>query len=578
MAKRSPGLVPELRETLVFLAKTPFSSATDYSILTQRAQRTASNSLRRLLTQGLVDCHTYATSSLSWQKLYWITTRGLRTAVQEGFISDDESRQSAAITQSLSGRVETAAVITRVATDLVTPFDTSGEIVHAPARYPYNALIRVGRGWAAVFRQSYAESRDSLRRRIVQYRGDPRFALILAPTVSDRRAIEHHLWRGHQIDACMTFEGMLGAVHDGLTSWYRPGYGFINESAIVGLFPTSKPELPRVRGRTSPLRSIRRGFQYGTPVKRLLKSLVDWPLVRKYDLIKLLQMDGPSLSRAVSKAGDLVQSRKGFLQRDGDTVRLCLSPEGIEFVARRDLVKPSELLDKLSLEEDRNYAVPYRGSRIRQWVRQSLHDDHVASVTGDIVRSFAPEWNRYDIIPSPRSAVVVRAGNSVRGTHASNLIDEWRRHTVDRPRRRLRENRPVSFRPDAFVLLQGDTPHPLWILLEVERGARVPAALERRLETYLVHSLLRPDERSARIVPLWVFEDAAVETTVRYMVRDWCNKTRRRPFIATSNVDLIRDQGALGRAWNIGGERMHRTVLHEVIDRLDPPLHPMGLL
>ena len=581
MAKRTRRLGPTMGDTLVFLAKTPFSSATDISVLTGEVRRQVAGRLDRLRKRGMVDCRTHATASLTWQKLHWVTTRGLRAAVRQGLMSEDEANRSAAITQSLSGRVDAAAVITRVATDMVNPFDTTGEIVHAPVRHPYDALIRVGRGWAAVFRQSLAQSRASLRKRIDDYTGDPGFTLILTPTVTDRRAIEDYVIRRGRTEVCVTAEGLigasvLGASVLGATSWVIPGQAFIGIDRIVGLLPTCEPDVPNVRGRASPLRSIPRGFRYKTRVTRLLNALVDWPLVRKDDIMGILRFDGTELSRAVSQAGGLVESRRGFLRRDGDAVRLCLSPDGIKYVAGRDLVKGIDLLAALSLEEDPAYSTPYRGSRIRQWVRQSLHDDYVAATTGDIVRSVEPEWERYDVIPSPRSAMVLRPGNRRQAMVAAHHVSLWRQHTGNRPPRSLTENSSISFRPDAVVLLERDIGHPLYLLLEVERSARTPAALERRLEPYLIHSLLRPDESTVQFAPLWVFDSVVTEWSVWILMKKWREKSGRQHFIATSNVDLIREKGALGRVWRTQGRYIGLSTLDEAIESLDPPLDWRG--
>ena len=566
-------LGPKMGETLVFLARMSFSSATDLAILRNEAIRTTAGRLGRLLKLRMVDCCRHGTTSQSWQNRYWVTTRGLRTAVQQGFISEAEANRSAAITQSLSGRVDAAAAINRVATDLLLDSDTDGEIIHAPVRHPYDALIRVGPSWAALFRQSHTQSRASLRERIDRHVGDPKFALILTPTIVDRIAIGDHLARNGKIGACMSTEGVVGSVPDGATSWFRPGGDHIMDQRIPGLFNVCNPQIPYVRGRASPLRSISRGFQHRTDVTRLLNSLVEWPLIRSNDLMNILGTDRRTLSGTISRAGALVESRRRFLRRDGDDVRLCLSSEGIDHVAGRDLVKASDLHSKLSVEYDRNYSTPYRGSRIRQWVRQSLHDDYAAATTGHIIRLLKPEWTICQVTPPPRSAMFVRPGSSYRAGAAPRYIDEWRQHTSARPPRRLTEKTVVAFRPDVMVIVERRLAHPLLLLLEIERTARTLSELERRLETYLIFSLLRPDHDRARFLPLWVFDDLTQEAGAWILIREWCRRTGRKPFIATSTVERIDRLGIHTRVWRVLEQDM---TLLKAVDNVDPPLNMWG--
>ena len=116
----------------------------------------------------------------------------------------------------------------------------------------------------------------------------------------------------------------------------------------------------------------------------------------------------------------------------------------------------------------------------------------------------------------------------------------------------------------------------MYLFLEIERSARTPSELERRLETYLIHSLLRPSER-AQVAALWVFDSLIDELGAWILLRKWCQKTGRKSFIATSNVELIQEQGALGRVWKIQDSELGPdSTLFETFDNLDPPLDWRG--
>ena len=579
MAREAPLLQGPLGQTLVFLSKTPFASATDLAVLMLMPTRVVSGHLQRLRRLRLVDCRTRAMQSLRWSRLYWVTTRGLRTAVRQGLMIEEEAWRSAAITQSLSGRVDTAVIITRVATELASAIDADGEIIHSPFRHPADALIRVGDGWGAVFRQGYAQRRTLLQERLARYEGEPDFALILTPTVTDRSSIDRYMQRDGQIDACVVVDGLVGAMPAGSKPWiYVPDSDFVDEEEVASLLPAcDRPDPPRVRGRRSPLRSIANGFRYGTGVTRLLNALVDWHMVRMDDLMDILQVQPDTLYKMRLEAGDLVESKRGFLRRDGDAVRLCLSTDGIRHVARRDLVKANAMLADLSVDRDERFTIPYAGSRIRQWTRQSFHDDYVAATAGDIVWSMEADWTRHDIIPSSRSEMTVRAGNPQRARAVERHVEQWRRHTCKRRPRTIGAETVIRFRPDAVIMLMDQFGETMQILLEVERSARTPAELERRLEIYLIHSLLGMDDDGVPLFSgLWVFEDPSTESEVWRLIRGWREQSLRLPFIATSTTSQIQEHGALGRVWRTQGRYIYQQTLDEAIGSLDPPLDGFG--
>ena len=574
MSRQTPRLDGELGEILVFLAQTQFSSATDLAILMMMPTRAVSGHLAHLRTLRMVDCRTRATQSLKWARLYWVSTRGLRAAVSQGLMTEGEARRSASITQTLSGRVDAAVLITRVATDLASAIDSGGEIIHAPVRHPADALIRVGTGWAAVFRQGYAQARAMLQERIARYDGRPAFALVVTPTVTDRIAIHRHLQRADQTEACVVAETLVGVKPDVFEPWIHVAtHKFLELDEVAKLLPTcDRPDLPSVRGRSSPLRSIAQGFRYGSGVTRLLNALLDWYLVRMEDLADILQVQPDTLYKDVLAAGDLVESRRGHLRRDGDEARLCLSPKGIEHVALRDLVRPTALLADLSVERDGGSSTrSYTGSRIRQWARQSIHDDYVADTTGEIVWSLGDKWLVYDVIPSPRSEMAIWPGATRRAWVAELFVFQWRRHTSKRPKRKLTENTVITFRPDAVIMLGGRVrqggAHP-----SRGRAARADTGRARAASGDIPYPLASRTQRRAggSFAGLWVFDDWAAESTAWQLIESWRRRSGRLSFIATSTTSLIEEHGVLERVWRSQGMYHSYQTLDEAIVSLDP--------
>ena len=76
-----------------------------------------------------------------------------------------------------------------------------------------------------------------------------------------------------------------------------------------------------------------------------------------------------------------------------------------------------------------------------------------------------------------------------------------------------------------------------------------------------------------RFLPLWVFDDLTQEAGAWILIREWCRRTGRKPFIATSTVERIDRLGIHTRVWRVLEQDM---TLLKAVDNVDPPLNMWG--
>ena len=269
------------------------------------------------------------------------------------------------------------------------------------------------------------------------------------------------------------------------------------------------------------------------PGRRLLDAIYDWPLTSAEHLGLLLDMTEAMMKKTrahLVKRGLVCQVRIGGtpeLRRRNGT-RLCLTPVGLRYVARRDRRRVSELLRRWNMTPDadgdeRLDVLHYRleGSKLRVLARELRHTDGVSGFVAKL-------------------AAACREG------------DDWRLHQALPPHRWERWFRYDtgwrSVRPDATIEL-AHRGRRLSFLLEYEERARNPAPMEAKLlhyRRYFGAADTRADFDGRRPTALFVFSDEATASRFCALVAG----ALRRPLpLLVSSAEVLAETGPLGRAW-----------------------------
>ena len=273
--------------------------------------------------------------------------------------------------------------------------------------------------------------------------------------------------------------------------------------------------------------------QLTMPARRLLDAIYDWPLTSAAHLKMLLEMTESMMKKTraqLVRLGLVYQVRVGGTpkQRRRNGTRLCLSADGLRYIARRDRRRVSELLGRWSITphdagDERLDVLHYRldGSKLRVLARELRHTDGVSGFVGTLADSCrgSADWRLLQALPPHR-------------------WERWFRYDTGWR----------SIRPDATV----EVAHRGWrlpFLLEYEERARNPAPMAAKLlryRRYFNSADTRTDFDGRRPAALFVFADEA--TASRFCALAARTLRNSLPLLVSS-VDALGETGPLGRAW-----------------------------
>ena len=271
------------------------------------------------------------------------------------------------------------------------------------------------------------------------------------------------------------------------------------------------------------------------PGRRLLDAIYDWPLTSAALLGMLLDMTEAMMKKTraqLVRRGLVCQLRIGGtpeLRRRNGT-RLCLSADGLRYIARRDRRRVSELLGRWNIAPndagDEPLDVPHyrlEGSKLRVLARELRHTDGVSGFVGTLAAACREraDWRLRQALPPHR-------------------WERWFRYDTGWR----------SIRPDATVEL-AHRGNRLSFLLEYEMRAIKPGTMEaklRRYRRYFGAGDTRADFDGRRPTALFVLSDEA--TASRFCAL--AARTLRDPLpLLVSDMQTIARTGPLDRVWRL---------------------------
>ena len=550
------------------LASTPFAERDELAAFTGLPASSTLDSLLRLEARGLVAFVRHTRSNTSRVRRWYLTPRGVeRLAERRGVSSTRLLRElpvSAQWQRSLLRRLDAVASLYRVAQEA-----SSGYAKPIDWRWlrtgPLDALLELPEGGTlALARFGPTLAWQAMRSRIgtlygMQRTGRCPTALLLLPgnIEAQRLAADLRGWK-LRVFAAVEHDVMRAAPNSAVWRALGDARG-LPLSQVVAMSPDMHGG--RLRAAAG---SGREGMPAATPgggtdgldllsteltmgARRLLDALYDWPLMTSAHLQVLLDMSESPMKKArasLVKRGLVCQPRIGttpeLRQRNG--TRMCLTPDGLRYLARRDRRRVSDLLGRWGIVPDvtgdERLAVSgfrLKGSRLRVLARELRHTDGVSDFIAGLAAACLhdTDWRLHQALPPHRWERWFRHGNG------------WR-----------------SIRPDAVIELD-HRGRRLACLLEYEERARNPAPMAEKLARYRRYFESRDTEgdfNGGRATALFVFADDAA--TSRFCALAAGSLRHTLPLLVSSR-ETIANAGTLGRAWRSPWqlERGHRPLV-----------------
>ncbi len=536
------------------LAHTPFAERDELAAFTGMPTSSTLDSLLRLEARGLVDFVRHTRSSTSRVRRWFLTTRGVkRLAALRGTATGRLLRElpiSAQWQRSLLRRLDAVAPLYRVGREVAGY--SGGTIVWRWLRTgALDALLELpGGGTLALARFGPTLSWQAMRSRIgtlygMQRTGRCPAVLLILPGNIDAQRLAADL-HGRFIDAYVAPEYDVSDTAPGSAIWRS-------------LRDTQGLTLAQVAGRSGDTRGVRLRAPAGSarqtlpvtthnggadgldlmatmltmPERRLLDALYDWPLATAAHLGMLLGMTEGVMkkTRASLVKRDLachlrIGGTPELRRRNG--TRMCLSTDGLRYLARRDRRRVSDLLGLWNIvpddtSDERHDIQHYRldGSKLGALARELRHTDGVSDFVAGLAAACrrSTDWRLLQALPPHR-------------------WERWFRHNEGWR----------SIRPDATIEL-GHRGSRHSYLLEHERRAIKPGTMAEKMLTYRRYfraSDTRADFDGRGATSLFMFADEA--TASRFCAL--AARTLRRPLpLLVSSVETVAETGPLGRAW-----------------------------
>ena len=591
MASTASLVIPDRSlRTLEMVASAPFGPAQDYARFEDLHPDRVREKLRELYALDYVDCHSFGTYTLRSERRWWLTTHGYRALLEN---AQDEARR-AMVRRHWSGlgvmarRADVAAVVTRVVARLAPYISGPSPIrFHYFNSGPLDCVVELdGHRFISVIHAGPALRRRSVWARLKTLKEMP-FAsnyplLILAPTIFDRNSFLAQI-RTLGLNGLVAMES--AALDGGVLCWLAPdtkewvSYKDIAQKRLMSRYFTKDEspmritdlELSFLDERTTPVRHIKESPALNlSPLgKRLLDTLIHWPSLDRDDAINMLKITGPQLSDLLRslRALDLITTEEA----DGVTY-YSQSDVAISYTSARDRCDPSAILDLLSVS--RRWEVPptasrkqviasYRGSLIRSILANREHDSLVTEAMGYVTCELAnhSDWRVIQSLPPRRARIALTPDRSIDTLRSA--LNLWR--VLSTKRSGIAQDRSIVVFPDALIyVIAGRT--TLRIVLEVELTATTRGEWQDRLESHVMHSLLR----SPAQFTLFVVGSSNSEATALAAQTRWVQTVPKRRWpVATTTVDLLRDRYVTDPIWRVDASSEERHSLLALPDLMN---------
>ncbi len=551
---RSTDLLPENSVRLLnALACMPFAERDELAALAGLPASSTLESLRRMESQGMVAFVRHTRSNTSRVRRWFLTTRGverlaaLRVTATRKLLR--ELPVSSQWQRSLLRRLDAVSSLYRVGREVAGCLDglVGWRWQRAGA---VDALLELPDGVTlALARFGPTLSWQAMRSRIgtfygMQRRGRCPTVLLLLPGNIEAQRLAADL-RGRKLRVFAAVEDDVMRSAPSSAVWRALGDARVLAlSQVVAKFRDIRDGRVRVAagsgretmpvatpGGAGGLDLVSSGLSM--PERRLLDALYDWPLMTSAHLQMLLDMSESPMKKArasLVKKGLVCQLRIGstpeLRQRNG--TRLCLSQDGLRYLARRDRSRVSDLVRRWGIVPDATgderlavSGIRLEGSRLRVLARELRHTDGVSDFVAGLAAACRRDgdWLLHQALPPHRWERWFRHGNG------------WR-----------------SIRPDAVIEL-GHRGNRLACLLEYEERARNPAPMAEKLARYRRYFESKETEgdfNGGRATALFVFADDAAASRFCALA---AGSSRHPLSLLVSSAETIANTGTLGRAW-----------------------------
>ena len=539
---------------LHMLAITPFAERHELAEFAGLPASSTLDALRKLEKRGLLASVRHTRTNSSRVRRWCLAPHGIENLAElQGTTTTRLLRElplSAESQRSLLRRLDTVAALYRVAQEAA---GFCGGLVgwHWRIAWPLDALLRLpdGRG-LALMRFGATLSWKTMRSRLGTLYGMQQArrcppALLLLPGELEAQRLATDL-RGRAIDLFTAVEDDVMHAPVGSAVWrtlrdpqrrtlaqVAGESGSLRGIDVQGVGSASRASMPAAALIDGAAGLDLTASELSMPARHLLNALYSWPLTSMDHLETLLGMSEPMLKKNrshLARLGLVCQLRIGktpeLRQRNG--TRLCLSPDGLRYLARRDRRREVDLLAHWRITpdeagDDRVDVLRYRldGRKLWTLARELGHTDGMNRFVATLAAACraSADWNLRQALPPHR-------------------WERWFRYNAG----------GRSIKPDGTIELERRGRRQSY-LLETERRATKPALMEEKFEKYQAYfgSIeTRKDFDGRRATALMIFVDEA--TASRFCTVAARGARRQLPMLVSSAERLFAT-GPLGRSW-----------------------------
>ena len=539
---------------LRMLAITPFAERHELAYFAGLPASSTLDALRRLEDRGLVTFVRHTRTNSSRVRRWCLTPHGIEHLAElQGTTTTQLLRElplSGEFQRSLLRRLDAVAALYRVAQE-ASGFCDGLVGWRWRLAWPLDALLELpdGRGLAlmcfgATLSWKTMRSRLGTLYGMQQARRCPP-ALLLLPGELEAQRLATDL-RGRAIDVFTAVEDDVIHAPAGSAVWrtlrdpqrltlaqVAGESGSLRGIDVQGLGSTARASMPAASLSDGTAGLDLTASELSMPARRLLDALYDWPLMSMEHLEMLLDMSEPMLKKSrahLARLGLVCQLRIGetpeLRQLNGS--RLCLNPDGLRYLARRDRRREADLLAHWRITpdeagDDRVDVLRYRldGSKLRGLARELRHTDGMNRFVATLAAACraSADWRLRQALPPHR-------------------WERWFRYNAG----------GRSIKPDGTIELERRGRRQLY-LLEYEQRATNGVLMEEKLEKYQAYFgsvETRQDFDGRRATALLVFADEAIASRFCTVA----SRVARRPIpLLVSSAERLAETGPLGRSW-----------------------------
>lgn len=381
--------------------------------------------------------------------------------------------------------------------------------VRMPGGACYGMIVRRPAFGGAYFRRRFGAAREAALGLTATF--------IVAPGGEELRTIATE---ARSLDHVATAVGPAGGIRDqDEPLWIEPdnpGGRFSLRRAVTswrreGLLPYERP----AKRRRLPDESLKMPPHLSRAEADILRAVADWPLSEPRTIGAITSRNGPWLRKQLTnvRRSELVRS-----VRVGGVSRLSLADPGIRLVSLSSRTNAQENRKRWSSQRGRNRS--FVGGMMTQLAREIGHNDMAHDFLSSVYRdsSRIAEFEILDAVPPHRGMKFFQVGG-----------------------------RTLSIRPDATIIARTCGERHV-LLMEFERRAVFPKAMQERLEPYLRYFKTGRWPMDFGVVPkvMVVLENRRIES--RFLENQEVASVSHFPVFTSNEKDLAR-LGPLGRAW-----------------------------